>query len=661
MRRRLAIGAAILATWAAVLEGRLVMLQVVKHDSLVARAEKQQMSRLDAPAKRGEIFDRRGRLLAYSVDADTIYAVPTDIGDAKKTADTLCRALDDCSKKDEAQLAERLGLRKAFVFVKRRATPLEAKRVAALGLEAVGFMKESRRFYPNRELAAHLLGYVGVDNVGLHGIEATYDSTVRGRAGSLLVQADARRHAFGRLERSPTTGATIELTIDEQLQFILERELAAGVAENHADGGSALIMDPHSGEILAMTSWPTFNPNLYTVVDEDHRRNRAVQDLYEPGSTFKIVTASAALEEHVISPSDMIDARGGSIRFDSRVIFDTHDYGVLSFTDVLVKSSNVGAAKVALKIGPERLGVYINRFGFGRRTSADFPGENPGIVWNPAKLDSSALASVSMGYQVGVTPLQMAAAVSSVANGGTLYEPRVLRAVVRDGVRTATPAKAVRQTIKPETAESLTTILEEVVDRGTATLAKMSGFTVAGKTGTAAKVVGGRYSTTDYNASFVGFVPSRQPALTIIVVIDSPHAKGHVGGVAAAPVFRRIAESSLRYLGIPPTINPETPILVQRVEASQGETAALVSTPAIVPLMPAERDPNVVPDLRGMSGRDALRALAQVGLRARVQGTGVVVDQHPPGGSPLEPGASCLLILTRTPSPRLNVDSGAQP
>ncbi len=661
IKGRLSVAAAILAFWAVALEARLVMLQVVNHDSLVARAERQQMSRLEAPAKRGEIFDRRGRLLAYSVDADTIYAVPTDIEHPAKTAEALCRALDDCSKRDEAQLAERLGRQRAFVYVKRRATPLEAKRVAALGLDAIGFMKESRRFYPNRELAAHLLGYVGVDNVGLHGIEATYDSTVRGRAGSLLVQADARRHAFGRLERSPTTGSTIELTIDEQLQFILERELAAGVAENRADGGSAVIMDPHSGEILAMASWPTFNPNLYSVVDEDHRRNRAVQDLYEPGSTFKIVTASAALEERIVTPNDLIDVRGGSIRFDSRVINDTHDYGILSFTDVIVKSSNVGAIKVGLRIGPERLGLYINRFGFGRRTSADFPGENPGIVWNPAKLDSSALASVSMGYQVGVTPLQMAAAVSSIANGGTLYEPRVLRAVVRDGVRTPVQSKPARQSIKPETAQTLTTIMEEVVVRGTAKLAKVPGFTVAGKTGTAAKLVGGHYSTTDYNASFVGFVPSRQPLLTIIVVIDSPHAKGHVGGIAAAPVFERIARSSLRYLGVAPTINPEAPILVQRVETNPVEATALINTPAIVPLMPAERDPNVVPDLRGMSGRDALRALAQVGLTARVQGTGVVVDQQPPAGSPLERATNCLLILTRTPSPRLAADSGTQP
>ncbi len=661
VKSRLIVAAGMLAFWAVALEGRLVMLQVVNHDALVARAEKQQMSRLDAPAKRGEIFDRRGRLLAYSVDADTIYAVPTEIDDAGKTAQALCHALDDCSKKDEAQLAERLGRQRAFAYVKRRATPLEAKRVAALNLDSIGFMKESRRFYPNRELAAHLLGYVGVDNVGLHGIEATYDSTVRGRAGSLLVQADARRHAFGRLERSPTTGSTIELTIDEQLQFILERELAAGVAENRADGGSAVIMDPRSGEILAMASYPTFNPNLYSVEDEDHRRNRAVQDLYEPGSTFKIVTASAALEEHIISPTDMIDVSGGSIRFDSRVIYDTHDYGILSFTDVLVKSSNVGAIKVGLKIGPERLGLYINRFGFGRRTSSDFPGENPGIVWNPAKLDSSSLASVSMGYQVGVTPLQMAAAVSSVANGGTLYEPRVLRAVVRDGVRKPVSSKPVRQSIKPETAETLTAIMEEVVNRGTATLAKVPGFTVAGKTGTAAKLVNGRYSTSDYNASFVGFVPSRSPALTIIVVIDSPHAKGHVGGIAAAPVFSRIAQASLRYLGIAPTINPETPVLVQRVEPNPVETAALVNGTSIVPLMPADRDPNVVPDLRGMSGRDALRALAQVGLTARLQGTGVVVDQQPPAGSPLEPGANCLLILTRLPSPRLTAEFGAQP
>src|SRR5688572_29879469 len=345
---------------------------------------------------------------------------------------------------------------------------MQARRVAALELEGIAFRKESKRYYPNRELAAHVLGYVGVDNVGLGGLEATYDKTVRGREGKLLVQTDARRHVFSRLERSPTAGASIELTIDEHLQHIAEREVRNGVAAARADGGTAVILDPHTGEILAMASWPTFNPNDYGDAPEHARRNRAVQDLYEPGSTFKLVTASAAIEERVVTPNEVIDTSAGNIRFGSRVINDMHRYDPMSFADVIIKSSNVGAIKVGLKLGAERMGLYIRRFGFGRPTSPDFPGESPGIVWEPSKLNDSALASVSMGYQVGVTPLQMAAAASVIANGGTLYEPHVVRAVVKGDQRTIVGPKAVRRAILPKTAATLTEIMEQVVVDGTA-------------------------------------------------------------------------------------------------------------------------------------------------------------------------------------------------
>ena len=472
LNRRLMVAAAALVLWVAGIEARLLVLQVIQHDDLVARAERQQMSTVPAPAKRGEIFDRHGRLLAYSVDADTIYAVPTDISDPAKTAAALCQALDDCTKKAREELQERLSQPRAFAYVKRRATPMQAKRVLALDLDGIGFRKESKRFYPNRELAANLLGYVGVDNVGLAGIEATYDKTVRGREGKLLVQTDARRHVFSRLERSPTTGASIELTIDEQLQFIAEREVRAGVQQARADAGTAVVMDPHTGEILAMASWPTFNPNDYSASPEAARRNRAVQDLYEPGSTFKLVTASAALEEGVIQPHDVIDVSAGLIRFGNRVIDDMRRHEQLTFADVIVKSSNVGAIKVGLKLGAERLGLYIRRFGFGRPSSPDFPGESPGIVWEPSKLNDSALASVSMGYQVAVTPLQMAAAASVIANGGTLYEPHVVRAVVKGTQRTIVRPKVVRRTILPATAATLTDIMEQVVIDGTAKAAQ---------------------------------------------------------------------------------------------------------------------------------------------------------------------------------------------
>lgn len=649
LKSRLLVAAAVLVLWVVGIEARLVVLQVMQHDQLVARADRQQMSTVVAPAKRGEIYDRHGRLLAYSVDADTIYAVPTEIDDPSTAAGALCEALADCTSKMRDELRERLAQPRAFAYVRRRATPLQAERVAALGLPGVAFRKESRRFYPNRELAAHVLGYVGTDNVGLGGLEATYDKTVRGREGKLLVQTDARRQVFSRLERSPTAGGSIELTIDEQLQHIAEREVRAGVEAARADGGTAVIMDPHSGEILAMASYPTFNPNDYSTAPEIARRNRAVQDLYEPGSTFKLVTASAAIEEGVVKPDDVIDVSAGMIRFGSRVIDDMYRYGPLSFTDVMVKSSNVGAIKVGLRIGAERMGLYVRRFGFGRPSSPDFPGESPGIVWDPSKLNDSALASVSMGYQVGVTPLQMAAAASVIANGGTLYEPHVVRAVIKGSQRTVVPPRAVRRAILPETAATLTAIMEKVVTDGTAKAARLVNYTVAGKTGTADKLVNGRYSASQQNVSFVGFVPSRNPVLTVIVMVDSPRAGGDTGGAIAAPIFKRIADASMRHIGVTPTINPAPPVLVARNQESVVTPAAAVGTPTVV-AMPVNMADTGLPDLRGMSARHALRELARLGMTARMQGEGMVVEQHPPAGSPFESGATCTLILDRRPA-----------
>jgi cell division protein FtsI (penicillin-binding protein 3) len=672
LKRRLQVAAGVLAFWAVGIETRLIVLQVWQHDDLVSRADRQYNETQTPPGERGEIFDRHGRVLAYSVDADTIYAVPTEIDDKQKTAELLCRVLEDCDKRFREQLLERLSLKRAFVYVKRRAAPFEAKRVAALELEGVGFMKESKRFYPNRELAAHLIGYVGVDNVGLHGVESTYDTTVRGREGKVLVQTDARGHAFSRLERSPTAGGSIELTIDQQLQYIAERELRAGVETARAEGGTAVVMDPHSGEILAMASWPTFNPNQYNLSKEDARRNRAVQDLYEPGSTFKLVTASAAIEEAVFKPDDLIDVSAGMIKFPGRKpITDMgRSLGILSFSDVIVQSSNIGAIKVGLKVGAERMGLYIRRFGFGRPSSPDFPAENPGIVWDSSKLDDSALASVSMGYQIGVTPLQMAVAASAVANGGTLYEPHVVRAVIKGAIRTVVLPKPVRRAIRPETAATLTTIMESVVQDGTGKRAQLASYAVAGKTGTADKLVNGRYSGSQQNVSFIGFVPSRNPVLTVIVMIDTPRAGGDTGGVIAAPIFRRIADASLRQLGVVPTINPAPPVLVARhqepfdssSERTQGPLGGLAQgRPATIVAMPASaHHDGALPDFRGLGARDALRELARLGLAARMAGVGVVVEQHPPAGSPVEPGATCTLILTRRPPSRHTVSLGDQ-
>ena len=513
-------------------------------------------------------------------------------------------------------------------------------------------MKESRRFYPNKELAAHILGFVGVDNSGLSGIEATYDSLIKGRPGTVLIQTDARRHVFSRNEKPPTAGASLELTIDHYLQYIAERELRAGIDRAGAAGGSAVVMDPGTGEILALANWPTFNPNAFREFDASERRNRAIQDLYEPGSTFKIVTASAGIEEGVVTPETMIDASAGQIRFGSRVIRDDHNVGVVPFADIVVESSNVGAIKVALQLGAPRVGDYVRRFGFGRRSSPDFPAESPGIVWDPARLNDSALASVAMGYQVGVTPLQVAAAVSTIANGGELIEPRVVRAVIRDGARLPVPRKVVGRAINQETAATLAEIMEAVVTRGTGANAGIDGFRVAGKTGTAKKLVNGRYDGhNDYNVSFVGFVPSRNPQFTIVVVVDSPRKLPAYGSQVAAPIFQRIASEALRHYGIAPTLDAEPPLLVARRSDPVQPASGAAGLPSIVTVAAATSgtDSSGFPDLRGLSAREALRTLAQVGVTARLHGTGIVIDQSPLPGSAIEAGTAATLQLGRRP------------
>jgi cell division protein FtsI (penicillin-binding protein 3) len=650
MRSRILTAAVGFALWTAAIEARLVYLQVVAHDDFTTRADRQQLRTVNPPAKRGDIFDRKGRLLAYSVDADTIAAVPNEIENPTDVAARVCAALDGCNAERRQAIAKNLSKRAPFAYIARQVTPDEAKRVKALALPGIMLLKESRRYYPNSELAAHVIGYVGLDNVGLGGIESAYDAQIRGRAGKVLLQTDNRRQAmFSRVETPPTAGAGIELTLDQYLQHVAERELRAGVEENRAEGGTAIIMDPWSGEILALANWPTFNPNAFARVEDEVRRNRAIQTLYEPGSTFKIVTASAALEQKVITPTSLIDTSPGFITFPGRKpIYDTHHYGTLDFTDVIVKSSNVGAIKVGLKIGPDLLTQYVNRFGFGQTLGPDFKGETAGIVWSADRLDASALASVSMGYQVGVTPLQMVTAVSSVANGGHLLQPRVVRAFIKDGRRIEIAAKEMRRTIEADTAATLTTIMEQVVERGTAKAAQIDGFTIAGKTGTAAKLVNGHYQTSDYNASFVGFIPSRKPRLTILVVIDSPHVKGHTGGVVSAPVFKRIAEAAVTYLGVPPNLNPPPTVLVARHDAPDGEVMPQPARAAAILSATVEPARNgLMPDLRGLSAREALRLLSKIGMAARMSGDGFVLDQLPLPGAALLRGETCTLKLGR--------------
>ncbi len=451
VRSRVLVCAALFAAWTVGIEARLVYLQVIARAELQAKADKQQLMTVKSPFKRGAITDANGRLLAFSVDAFTLAADPQHIEDPGQTVRQVCEEIGCDFKRRyelEKEIVELNRAGKAYVVIQREISPDVAERVRALNLTGVGLYPESKRYYPNKSLAAHVLGYVGRDNVGLAGLEATYDLLIRGKEGRFLLQVDSRRRAMAVREASPATaGDSLELTIDQYLQRIAERELEAGVREHNAASGTVVIMNPETGAILALANYPTFNPNVYGAFSAEHRKNRVTQDVYEPGSTFKLVTASAAIEERVLSVSDMIDCAPGFIKIHGRKpIHDVHAYGLLSFEDVIVKSSNVGAIKAGLRIGAERLSLYVNRFGFGQALSPDFRGQTVGI-WRPKDLNESGLASLSMGYQIGVTPLQMAAAVSSVANGGTLYEPRLLGAIIHNGRREPVTPKALRRTV----------------------------------------------------------------------------------------------------------------------------------------------------------------------------------------------------------------------
>lgn len=651
LRRRVIVAGCGFAIWIAGIEARLVHLQVIDRSFLADRARDQHQRVIELHPKRGEIVDRHGRVLAYSVDADTIYAVPAEVENPAETAAALCRALDDCTRAQREELAERFGRRNAFAYVKRRVTPDEARRVAELGLSGVGFLTENRRYYPNGALAAHVLGYVGTDNQGLAGIESTYDSEISGDTGQVLVQTDARSQAFSRIERPPTVGATIELTIDAQLQHVVERELRAGIERHNADAGAVVMLDPRNGDILALASEPTFNPNAFAEATPERRRNRAVQDLYEPGSTFKVVTASAAIEERVVERDEVFDVSAGYIVVAGDRIPDFRRTGPLTFEDVIVRSSNVGAIQVGLRLGPERLSRYVRRYGFGQALSADFPSESSGLVWTPESLTDRAIASIAMGYQVAVTPLQVAAAVGAVANGGDLIAPRLVRAVVRPDGREERERRVIRRAISRQTAAELTDIMRQVVERGTARNARVPGYTIAGKTGTAEKLIDGVYSHYDHNASFVGFAPVEDPRFVMLVMIDTPRSalingvvqRVYTGGAVAAPIFRRIASEAFRRLDVPASGDGAAPIVVANGASGDRRPA---EQPSAGPHKPASTG-RWMPDLRGLSAREVAERLARLDLGARIVGNGVVAGHEPAPGTAIEAGGDAIVWLDR--------------
>jgi cell division protein FtsI (penicillin-binding protein 3) len=554
---------------------RLVYLQVFQRAELAARAERQQERLVKLEPKRGTIYDRMHRELAVSLDVDSIYGVPAEIENPRAIAQRLSAILHE----NPRVLERRLAGDKHFVWLSRKVEPVKAKKVKALGSREIGSLLESKRFYPNKTLAGALLGFTGMDNEGLEGLERAYDKVLHGVSGWMIAEKDAvGRTVFPggsgfRFRQQTKPGNDIILTIDEVIQHITEKELDAALASSHAKGGVCIVMNPDNGEVLALSvrtaalGRQAFNPNEPQRYKPADWRNRTVTDAFEPGSIFKIVLASAALEERVVHPLERIDCSAGKIQLADRVIKDAHENGVLTFTDVIADSSNVGTIKVALRLGKERLSKYISAFGFGHKTGVDLPGEIPGLLKDYRAWSGVSIGSIAIGQEIGVTPMQMAAAYCALANGGMLMKPYIVSEIVdRDGGdgKKFGP-QPVRRVISEETCAKVNKILQRVVEFGTGQKARPAGYTAAGKTGTAQKIdqKTGVYSKKDYVSSFVGFVPAVSPKLVILVMVDTP--EGVVwGGSVAAPVFKAIAEQSLAYLQVAPDDEGGRMLLVTR-------------------------------------------------------------------------------------------------
>lgn len=627
---------------------RAFQIQVLSQHQWQRRAERQHQKVIPLTPQRGTIFDSHDEPLALSLDVDSIYLEPQKIEDPQRTAGQLAKALQLPVK----GLRSKLGSEKNFLWVKRQVTPKESERVRALELPGVGFIKEHRRYYPNSELGAQVMGFTGLDPEGLEGLELKYDADLLGEGGFLVMERDAlgRGIAAGeKVVQGAARGSDLYLTLDKNLQYIAEKELAAGVESCHARAATVVVMDPASGQILAMANQPDYNPNAFYRFRPSQWRNRALTDTYEPGSTLKMFLLAAALNEGVVKAGDTIDCEKGSWRVGGKVIHDHHPYGRLTVPEVLKVSSNIGAAKIGEALERDRFYRYLRDFGFGEPSGIELPGEQAGLLRKPSQWFEVDLAAISFGQGLTVTPLQVATATAAIANGGALMEPYVVRKVVNaygEVVEKHLP-RVRRQVVSPEVARRIRDMLVMVTeDGGTGTLAAVPGYQVAGKTGTAQKVdpVTGTYSRDKTVASFVGFVPAKDPKLVILVVMDEPAGRTF-GGLVAAPVFSRIAGQALRYLKVPPTQplqQPELPVVVDVPAAPSG-----FKDPSRQPKAGETGEGRVpsMPDCLGMSYRQVLRIMERTGLNIRLNGSGRVVEQSPGPGEVIRFGSEVWVRL----------------
>ena len=667
---RVLMVAAVATLWMGAALARLGWLQLVCYSDYLARAQRQQQRVIEISPKRGAIYDRNLRALAMSVSVDSCFAVPAEIANPELAARLLAGVLHTSPEEIET----RLSSSRSFVWIARKLPPDKAERIRALSLRGVYFQQESQRFYPKRGLAAHVLGFVDIDEKGLAGVEYAFDDQVRGNPGRMLVMADARRRWYDRNERAADAGASLVLTLDEKIQYIAERELAAAIRETHAPAGTIVVQDPNSGELLAAANWPPFNPNAPAESAPESRMNRAIGALYEPGSTFKVITLGAALDEGITRPDEVVDCQMGAIYIAGHRIRDHKPFGLLSVAQIMAQSSDVGTIKIGLRLGAPRLHRYIHAFGFGSPTSIDLPGENRGLLRPVENWSAISIGALSMGQEVGVTAVQMVSAVSAIANGGLLYRPHVVRALRKNGQAYRPEPPLPQRVVRPATAATLRHLLEGVVLEGTGRLARLDGYTAAGKTGTAQKIdpTTGRYSATQYVASFIGFAPLNNPAITIMVMLDSPVGRHH-GGDVAAPVFKRVAEQVLAYLDVPhdvvaspaiqraayrqdsnqplPDISDFDPVQVGIADAAAFRApepprlAALAVAPTVAL---AQGEGVAVPDLKGKSVRSVTEQCLKLGLSPVLVGTGLAKEQSPEAGATVRPGSRVLVRFARS-------------
>jgi cell division protein FtsI (penicillin-binding protein 3) len=612
-----------------VIAGRAFQLQVLQGEKLMRLGERQHLKEWIVLPKRGALLDRAGEPLALSMESQSVYARPHRVQDPDKLSQRLAQILN----LRPADVKQKLTSDKPFVWIKRQVSSPEAEKIQALNPAGIGMFYEPNRHYPQGQLAGQLIGFVGRDSEGLEGLELKYNDYIRGEAGSSITERDAlgRRVLVQGVERLRIPpGSDIHLTLNTSIQHIAEKELEAAILKYRAKAGVAIVMEPFTGEVLALANYPSFDPNNYSKQSAEQRRNRAVTDSFEPGSTFKTILAAAALEEGVVGKEDLFYCEMGKYSYAGKFIHDTHPHGWLSFSKILQVSSNIGFTKVAEKLKKDRYFKYIEKFGFGQASGIDVPGEVPGLLRRSESWSAIDLATHAFGQGISTTPMQMVMAYAAIANGGFLMRPYVTRRVVspQGEIVLENQPHVVRRVISEKSSKSLASMLRDVTNEGgTGVMANVDGFEVAGKTGTAQKAdpVHGGYAAKKRVASFIGFVPANDPRLVALVLIDEPEMNVY-GGVVAAPVFRNIAQAALRHLAVAPQQGAVVP-----VPPSQPE--ALLRRP-VKPNNSAGMDPggDATPDFVGLSLREALEKAQTLKVKLRLQGNGYVVKQSPQAG-----------------------------